>query len=169
MALDILEVYHGGTDKIDRPLVGYGRADLDFGPGFYVTDIYTQADAWALNMSAQRGLPPVVNVYHFNKRDCLKDAVSLVFTEYNDEWLDFVRDSRTGKKPWEGYDYIEGGVADDRVISTIRLYIQGYYDAATALERLKYYKPNNQICLLNQRLVDSHLNFISSYNPKDNA
>jgi hypothetical protein len=60
------------------------------------------------------------------------------------------------------YDYIEGGIANDRVIDTINLYIQGLVDSATALQQLAFYKPNNQICLLNQELTDKYLCFYES-------
>ena len=36
--------------------------------------------------------------------------------------LTFVK-SRDGKKPWKDYDYVEGGIADDRVITTIEDYL----------------------------------------------
>ena len=32
---------------VDAPLVGIGRHNLDFGSGFYVTDIEEQAISWA--------------------------------------------------------------------------------------------------------------------------
>lgn len=35
-------VYHGGTDKIMHPQSDAGRANLDFGLGFYVTDMLSQ-------------------------------------------------------------------------------------------------------------------------------
>lgn len=31
-----------------------------------------------------------------------------------------------------------------------------------ALQRLKYEQPNNQLCILNQEIVDHHLQFIES-------
>ncbi len=40
-------VYHGSDVTVDKPLVGVGRRDLDFGPGFYVTPLYEQAFSWA--------------------------------------------------------------------------------------------------------------------------
>ena len=55
------------------------------------------------------------------------------------------------------YDYIEGGVANDRVIDTINLYMAGLMDSDTALRRLAIHRPNNQICLLNQELTDKYL------------
>ena len=33
-------VYHGAADTVKNPLASYGRPDLDFGQGFYVTYIF---------------------------------------------------------------------------------------------------------------------------------
>ena len=40
-------VYHGAACAVPHPLAGYGRADLDFGQGFYVTTLRGQAERWA--------------------------------------------------------------------------------------------------------------------------
>ena len=37
------KVYHGAIQEIAAPLVHVGRDNLDFGKGFYVTDIKNQA------------------------------------------------------------------------------------------------------------------------------
>ena len=44
---------------------------------------------------------------------------------------------------------------------------QGFYaadliTAEEALQRLSYHKPNNQICIINQEIIDQHLHFIES-------
>ena len=49
-------VYHGGTQRIEHPLVHLGRAGLDFGQGFYVTDIRQQAEDWADLMPLEMAL-----------------------------------------------------------------------------------------------------------------
>lgn len=36
-------VYHGGTEIVENPMCAFGRKNLDFGQGFYVTDIKEQA------------------------------------------------------------------------------------------------------------------------------
>lgn len=159
---DILTVYHGGTLEIANPKVDAGRPNLDFGPGFYVTDIYTQAKDWAIKISRDREENPIVNVYHLRQKELLSNCRSLRFDAYDKFWLEFVTDSRLGKQPWVGYDYIEGGVADDRVVNTIRLYMTGYISAEEALNRLRYFKPNNQICLLNQEITNTYLSFVES-------
>lgn len=43
----IIEVFHGGTEIIEHPLVSAGRPGLDFGQGFYVTVLREQAQLWA--------------------------------------------------------------------------------------------------------------------------
>lgn len=157
---DILTVYHGGTEVIEVPKVNAGRINLDFGSGFYVTDIYAQAKDWAIKVAKERELTPIVNVYHLKQRDLLSQCRHQIFEAYDEEWLKFVTQSRLGKTPWTGFDYIEGGVADDRVVNTIRLYMGGFISADEALNRLRYFKPTNQICLLNQELTDRYLNFV---------
>ena len=82
-----------------------------------------------------------------------------MFTDYDGEWLDFIVASRQGEKPWAQYDYIEGGVADDRVIDTINLYMAGLMTREVALVRLSEHRPNNQMCLLSQQLIDKYLVF----------
>lgn len=159
---ETLTVYHGGTEVITVPKVDAGRPNLDFGPGFYVTDIYAQAKDWAIKIAKERNLSPIVNVYHLKQHDILSHCRHLIFEAYDKDWLDFVTQSRLGKSPWNDFDYIEGGVADDRVVNTIRLYMSGFISANDALNRLQYYKPTNQICLLNQELTDRYLNFVES-------
>lgn len=159
---EVLTVYHGGTKEIKTPLVNVGRPNLDFGPGFYITDIHLQAKEWSEKMADLRQLPPVISVYHLHQKDMLGCCKYKIFKAYDDEWLEFVTSNRLGKDVWKGYDYIEGGVANDRVIDTVRLYMTGFITADDAIKRLKYYKPTNQICILNQHLLDTHLEFIES-------
>lgn len=165
---ETLTVYHGGTEEIKSPLVRVGRPNLDFGPGFYVTDIYLQAKEWAEQMAALRNASPVVSVYHLRQKNIIGCGKAKIFSEYDNEWLEFVAMNRMGKESWKGYDYIEGGIANDRVINTVRLYMTGFISADEAMRRLKYFKPTNQICILNQQLLDENMTFIGSKNLKTN-
>lgn len=152
-------VYHGGTDRIEHPLCNAGRANLDFGLGFYVTDMPLQAIEWARKVAAHRHARPIVNQYALNRETILSEYRCKVFTDYDSEWLDFIVSSRLGQKPWMQYDYIEGGVADDRVIDTINLYMAALMERKVALARLSEHRPNNQMCLLSQQLIDKCLIF----------
>ena len=83
--------------------------------------------------------------------------------------LDFIVHCRAGKDIWKSYDYVEGGVADDRVINTVNLYIQGFISKESALKNLQYLKPNNQICILNQDLLNKYLIFTDCLELKDHG
>ena len=60
-------VYHGAADTVRKPLVSYGRPDLDFGQGFYVTTLRCQAERWAqiVNLRLLRGTP-CLNIYEID-------------------------------------------------------------------------------------------------------
>lgn len=38
-----MELFHGSNVIVDKPLVNVGRQELDFGPGFYITQYKDQA------------------------------------------------------------------------------------------------------------------------------
>lgn len=154
-----LIVYHGATQIVDKPLCSIGRKNLDFGQGFYVTDIRSQAVSWAQNVATKRGETPVINVYNLNKDEILSNFKVKIFKSYDAEWLDFIVANRTGNNVVNNLDYVEGGVANDRIIDTINLYISGLMDYSTALKRLAEHQPNNQICILNQSIINNYLTY----------
>ena len=156
---DKIEIYHAATEAIPEPLCVAGRKNLDFGPGFYLTDVYDQAVMWAHRRATERQLPAILNVYLFDRENMLKEARVKVFEQYDKEWLNFIVACRKGEPVWKEYDYIEGGVANDRVIDTVNLFINGLISEEGALSRLRYLKPNNQICILNQSILDRYLVF----------
>ena len=152
-------VFHGATEVVEHPICSFGRLRLDFGRGFYITDIREQAERWAIRQSLDRGKPGLVNVYRLDKEACLREGRCKIFTAYDNEWLEFIVRCRKGYDPAVDYDYIEGGIANDRVIDSINLYLQGFYSKEDTLRRLSYHEPNNQICLLNQTLTDKYLHY----------
>ena len=156
------QVYHGGTHIIEHPRSDLGRKHLDFGEGFYVTDLKNQAEQWAQIVALKRNDQPVLNIYSFDNQIVEGKFNFLKFPSYNKEWLDFVCSNRRGNDLWKDYDIIEGGVADDRVAVTVELYYNGYISHEDALRRLAYLKLNNQICIINQEIIDNYLVFISS-------
>lgn len=160
----IIEVYHAGVEHIQQPDTKHGRSQLDFGPGFYLTDIYEQAVNWSIRRSNKFKKEPVVNKYLLKQEELLAEIGKRgrIFYEYDEEWLDFIVGNRLGQDLWKDYDYIEGGVADDRVVDTIDLYMTGFIPRTEAIDRLKYLKPNNQICISSQTLIDKYLSFIDS-------
>jgi len=153
-------LYHGSNVVVEHPLVNIGRKDLDFGPGFYLTPLFEQASKWAVRIKTiRRAEYAIINTYAFQQLS--SDCHIKRFDAYDKEWLDFIVDSRAGKQPWKGFDIVEGGVADDRVIDAVEAYINGYADVEHTLSKLVYHKPNYQICILSQEIVDKYLHFQS--------
>lgn len=155
-----MTLFHGSTNKVSDPIISFGRANLDFGQGFYLTDLKEQAISWAKRQSDARKTPPVLNIYDFEKERAVTEFRYLHFKAYDKDWLHFIVDSRNGLEPWKDYDIIEGGVADDRVIDSVNLYSIGLMSEETALHNLSLHQPNNQICILNQTVVEKYLKFI---------
>lgn len=145
-------LYHGSTVVVEKPIVSIGRKDLDFGPGFYLTNLYDQASRWAKRIQMIRNADhAVINTYKYDEP---VNCNVLKFDAYNREWLEFIVESRQGKQPWAGYDIVEGGVADDRVIDAIEAFINGYSTVETTLSLLIYHKlsPNATTMSINTRL-----------------
>lgn len=152
-------VYHGGTEKVESPVCKFGRRNLDYGQGFYVTDIRKQAADWATQVADRRKEAPIINRYRLNRDAILREARCKVFVAYDKDWLQFIVASRRGEQVADNYDYIEDGVANDRVVDTVNLYMAGLMDEGTALLRLSQHQPNNQMCILSQGIVDKYLVF----------
>ena len=156
-------VYHGGIEIIEQPLVHIGRDNLDFGKGFYITDVLKQAKIWAqIKSRYYLDAEGVINYYLFDFDKAVAEFRFKKFERYDREWLHFIVDCRQGKLVWKAFDIIEGGVANDRVIDTVENYMAGMIDEERALGLLAVHQPNNQICILNQEVVDKYLKFEKS-------
>lgn len=158
----MITVFHGSIIEVSRPLVALGRPNLDFGQGFYVTNLREQAERWATRIATRKMENPMLNVYEFDRDAAKRDYRYLKFDAYDKSWLDFIVANRKGKMLWKDYDVVEGGVANDTVIDTVEDYIRGRMSAEAALVELSKHRPNNQFCILNQEIIDLHLRFVES-------
>ena len=159
-----ITVYHGGTEKIEQPHCKLGRVNLDFGQGFYVTDLKEQAQTWANNIARSRKRIPVLNRYIMDRESIIRTYRCKIFTAYDKEWLEFIVANRQGLNEAQKYDYVEGGVANDRVVDTVNLYIAGLMEMETALRELSKHQPNNQMCILNQEIINKYFIFDGTEN-----
>ena len=156
-------LYHGSYLSVPTPLTGVGRRELDFGPGFYVTNLREQAERWAHRVCVIRAMDtPTLSVYEFDEANLPVDVRRLCLEHYDREWLDFIVSSRRGEEPWKDYDIIEGGVANDQVIDTVEDYFAGRITAEQAIGQLRFAKPTHQMCISNQAIADLCLRFFSS-------
>ena len=157
-------VYHGTVEKIEKPDVKHSKRYLDFGKGFYLTSFEQQAKKWALRKALRQEKKAFVNVYEL--KDDLKKYRVLSFEKENEKWLDFVCACRRGEELNQEYDIIIGSVANDDVFKTVDIYFRGLWDKEKVLNELRYYKMNDQICIVNQKTLDEVLEFKKSYEVK---
>ncbi len=88
-------------------------------------------------------------------------AVAFGFDTYSEEWLDFIMICRR-EYDITDYDLVIGGVANDKVFNTVELYFGHLIDKNETITRLRYEKPNLQICFRTQKAPDSCLWSIDS-------
>lgn len=154
-------VYHGSNCIVSEPNIKFSRDALDFGKGFYVINIKNQALEWTKKFKT-RGEKAYLNIYEFKMQKANEEYKIKEFLEHDDEWLQFIIDCRSGSDRYLEYDVLIGGIADDRVYNTLELYEDNLISREEALKRLKFYKPNNQICMVNQGLIETTLKYIES-------
>ena len=74
------------------------------------------------------------------------------FDSYTEDWLDFILNCRRGEDTTD-YDLVIGGVANDKVFNTVELFFDGLIDKNEAINRLRYEKPNLQICFRTEKTL----------------
>lgn len=152
-------VYHGSYKEIINPDIYHSRKQVDFSQGFYVTPIKDQAQKWCRRFM-KKGQQGIVSIYSFDE-SVLQQLNVLQFDSYDENWLDFVLNCRKGNDQSK-YDIVIGGIANDKVFNTIELYFDGLIDKHEAIQRLKYEKPNLQICFRNQKVIDKYIHYEGS-------
>lgn len=79
----MLKVYHGSTLCVSNPLAGACRDNLDFGKGFYVTDLKEQAETWAKRVAMVKNCEEAyLNVYNLDIETIRLEYRVLSFSSY---------------------------------------------------------------------------------------
>lgn len=133
-------LYHGSNMVIDKIDLEMSKPNKDFGKGFYLSENESQAMEMANFKSALLGGEPIVTKFEFNELMMQSSDLRIkIFTDYSEEWADFVFANREGNDV-ELYDIVYGPIADDKVGLQIRKLKYGSIDKAEFLNRLKYMK-----------------------------
>jgi hypothetical protein len=136
-------LYHGSNCEFDIISLEKSKNNRDFGRGFYTTTLEEQAREWAeiLFLRSQKGS---AFLYEFEVQD-FTDLNVKTFSEYDLEWLNFVRENRIYGGIQHTYDVVKGPVANDRTRETIAQYLSGAYDSEYTIKKLSYMKSNYQV------------------------
>ena len=128
-------VYHGSYCKVEEPKLLDNKYTKDFGKGFYCTILKEQAIKWANKYDTK-----IINLYEYHENNNLKIKEFTVMTE---EWLDFIIESRNGKK--HDYDIVIGAMADDQIYNYITDLLKGEITREAFWELAKFRHPTHQI------------------------
>ncbi len=141
-------LYHGSNMEIDTIDLNRGRRGKDFGQGFYLTAVKTDAAAMA-QTAVQRDMcgVPTLNVYCFDERVMTSGVLKVkVFEGYSIEWARFVNANRSNRseQPVHDYDIVYGPIADDRIGLQMWRMAQGYIDEERFAKEIEYIRPTFQ-------------------------
>lgn len=140
-----MKLYHGSTVEVRKPSLRPGRANADFGKGFYTTSNPEQADRWAhIKQEREEAPRAIVSVYDFDETLLENPDLNIRhFTGADEAWLYFVTDCR--KSRGHDFDLVLGPVANDKVFTTVNLFESGVLSAEAAILQLKAYKTYDQL------------------------
>jgi len=127
-----------------------------------MTTYRQQAEKWAKRKAARTGGQPIVNIYQLPENwDGLHVLDKIHFMrQMKGGWS--LCASRQGKELYKTYDVIIGNVADDDVFKTVDMYLRGIWDKEKALEELRYFRKNDQICITSEAALE-RIVFMESY------
>lgn len=140
-------LYHGTNIDFGEIDIQKTKKYKDFGQGFYLTDIKSQAEELAEKRTLMFGGEPIVLQYEFNESSLSSsDFNVLIFDRVCIEWAEFVYKNRTRTNPpfVHNYDIVIGPIADDGVAYLLGRYEEGTFTQEELAEKLKYKRLNNQ-------------------------
>ena len=148
-------LYHGSNCVIDKIDLNKCKPFKDFGKGFYTTEIRDQAFRMAKRIVRMFGGIPVMNEFILDENIFSDENIQLKhFTEPTIEWADFIINNRNRKFSDQSnvnsnhnnqYDVVIGPVANDDIILTLELYIDGRLSSNGLVEALRYKELSQQI------------------------
>jgi hypothetical protein len=155
-----MRLYHGSNAAIDAPQLLNQQRGLDFGAGFYLTSCLAQAQRFSHNVVRRTSVGvPTVSVYDFDAHVAERSLDVLHFDGADYDWLAYVKDNRLKQYGGREFDIVIGAVANDDVLPTILLYINGQLDADLTIGALKTRNLVDQYCFKTNKAL-ALLNFI---------
>ena len=154
-------LFHGGTDRIEKPAIRPSLANRDFGAGFYCTDIKSQAEKWAQRQGRIRKRSATLNIYQFDIDSAKHNTNYRILEGYTVEWLELVIACRKNSQYIHGFDVVFGKIANDDVGETVQAVLEGLMPFDFALQRLVFMEANNQYCFCTKKSLE-FLEFVES-------
>ena len=141
-----MKLYHGTNVDFDVIDLTKSNKYKDFGQGFYLTDIRSQAEELAAKKSRLFGGYPIIQEYEFDK-SLLSGAELKVlkFDKPSTEWAEFIFKNRNRDNDFtHDYDIVIGPIANDGVAYLLGRYEEGTLTIEELSDKLDYKKLNSQ-------------------------
>jgi len=146
-----LRLYHGSNCDFSDVDLSKSKNRRDFGKGFYLTTLQSQAKEWAEVLFARFGGDGIF-VYEFDFEENSNLQIK-TFDGITEEWLNFVRDNRIKGNTQHHFDIVRGAVADDQTNRTLALFVGGIYTTKEAMEKLRHNKLNDQFSIHTEKAL----------------
>lgn len=151
-----MTLYHGTNIEFEEIDLAKSYRFKDFGQGFYLTDIRSQAEELSRKRADRDGGTPVVLEYEFDEKALSDKGLNILVFDFPDaEWAEFIYKNRSRSVPeyHHDYDIVKGPIADDGVAYLLNRYEEGTYTIKELARKLKYKKLNNQYFFGTQRAL----------------
>jgi len=180
MSSNIIHIYHGSVNMIEKPVFGEGKPYNDYGRGFYCTEHIELAKEWACSSDSDG----YANHYQLDMRE-----LSVLYLNNPDytilNWLTILLENRkfnvangmpqrartylldNFKVDYKSYDIIIGYRANDSYFSYASDFINGTLSLRDLSEAMKLGKLGEQVVLKSKKAFDA-LTFVEAINaPRD--
>lgn len=141
-----MKLYHGTNVDFDVIDLTKSNKYKDFGQGFYLTDIRSQAEELASKKSRLFGGYPVIQEYEFDESLLSSAELKVLkFDKPSTEWAEFIFKNRNRDNNFtHDYDIVIGPIANDGVAYLLGRYEEGTLTIEELSDKLDYKKLNSQ-------------------------
>ena len=141
-----MKLYHGTNLDFDVIDLTKSNKYKDFGQGFYLTDIRSQAEELAAKKSRLFGGYPVIQEYEFDESLLSSAELKVLkFDKPSTEWAEFIFKNRNRDYNFtHDFDIVIGPIANDGVAYLLGRYEEGTLTIQELSDKLDYKKLNSQ-------------------------
>lgn len=141
-----MKLFHGTNTDFDQIDLTKSNKYKDFGQGFYLTDIRTQAEELAAKKSRLFGGYPVIQEYEFDESLLTDSDLNILrFDAPSTVWAEFIFKNRNRHIEFShDFDIVVGPIANDGVAYLLGRYEEGTISIEELSRKLEFKQLNNQ-------------------------
>lgn len=139
-------LYHGTNIDFDTIDISKSTPYKDFGRGFYLTDIRSQAEEMAIKKSTLFKGNPIIQAYEFDEQWLSSPELKvMMFHAPTRDWAEFIFKNRSRTVNFHhDYDIVYGPIANDGVAYLLGRFEEGTLTIDELAKELEYKNLNNQ-------------------------